>query len=148
MPERLCGRPVTVYKYPERVAIHERGALVAEHPRLIAKRQGTVRDPAHHPTPVRATRGPALDDAFRWGDAPPLLEYAQALRRHSGQGRRRLRRLQELQRTYPAEPFLAAIRQALAFGLFDMARLEALILKQVAGDFFALHDPEEPPDAF
>ena len=56
--------------------------------------------------------------------------------------------MQELQRTYPAEPFLAAIRQALAFGLFDMTRLEALILKQVAGDFFALKAPEEPPDAF
>ena len=77
-----------------------------------------------------------------------MHEYAQALRRHTGQGRRRLRRLQELQRTYPAAPFQAAIRQALAFGLFDMARLEALILKQVAGDFFALEAPGEPPDAF
>ena len=148
VPERLCGRPVTVYKYPERVAVHDRGTLVAEHARLIDCRQGTVRDPAHHPTPVRKARAAAPEDTFPWGDAPLVHEYAQALRRHTGQGRRRLRRLQELQRTYPAAPFQAAIRQALAFGLFDMARLEALILKQVAGDFFALEAPEEPPDAF
>ena len=147
VPERLCGQPVTVYKHPERIAVHHRGTVVAEHARLIDRRQGTVRDPAHHPTPIRKGRVAPPDEAL-WGETPLLCEYAQALRRHVGQGRRRLRRLQELQRTYPAEPFLAAIRQALAFGLFDMARLEALILKQVAGDFFALKAPSEPPDAF
>ena len=147
VPERLCGQPVTVYKHPERIAVHHRGTVVAEHARLIDRRQGTVRDPAHHPTPIRKGRVAPQDEAL-WGETPLLCEYAQALRHHVGQGRRRLRRLQELQRTYPAEPFLAAIRQALAFGLFDMARLEALILKQVAGDFFALKAPEEPPDAF
>ena len=147
VPERLCGQPVTVYKHPERIAVHHRGTVVAEHARLIDRRQGTVRDPAHHPTPIRKGRAAPRDEAL-WGETPLLCEYAQALRHHVGQGRRRLRRLQELQRTYPAEPFLAAIRQALAFGLFDMARLEALILKQVAGDFFALKAPSEPPDAF
>jgi hypothetical protein len=35
-----------------------------------------------------------------------------------------LRRL----RTYPAGPYLAAIDQALHFGLFDLQRLETLIL--------------------
>ena len=36
--------------------------------------------------------------------------------------------------------------QALQFGLFDLARLETLILRQVAGDFFNL-DPGEDDDA-
>jgi hypothetical protein len=51
---------------------------------------------------------------------------------------RALRRLLELKRTYPSGPFLAAIDQALHFGLFDLQRLETLILKHVAGDFFNL----------
>ncbi len=51
---------------------------------------------------------------------------------------RPLRRLLELQRTYPGAPFLAALEQALQFGLFDLGRVEALILKHVAGDFFNL----------
>jgi len=55
-----------------------------------------------------------------------------------GRGPRALRRLLEMKRTYPAAPFLAAIEQALQFGLFDLARLETLILRQVAGDFFNL----------
>jgi hypothetical protein len=43
-----------------------------------------------------------------------------------------------LKRTYPSAPFLAAVEQALQFGLFDLGRLERLILKQVIGDFFTL----------
>ena len=65
--------------------------------------------------------------------------YAAALKqRGNGWGRRALRRLIGLKRTYPSGPFIAAIEQALQYGLFDLGRLEALILKQVAGDFFAL----------
>ena len=49
-----------------------------------------------------------------------------------------------IQRTYPKEPFLAAVRQAAHFGLYDLGRLEKLILQQVAGNFFALNlDPDD-----
>ena len=41
-------------------------------------------------------------------------------------------------RTYPTEPFLAAVAQALTYGLYDLTRLESLILKQVRGAFFQL----------
>lgn len=40
------------------------------------------------------------------------------------------------------EPFLAAVAQALAYGLYDLTRLESLILKQVRGVFFQLR-PED-----
>ena len=51
-----------------------------------------------------------------------------------------------MQRTYPPGPFIAAIEQALRYGLFDLGRLEDLVLKQVAGDFCALNT-EDPDDA-
>ena len=60
--------------------------------------------------------------------------------------RRALRRLSEMRRTYPPGPFIAAIEQALRYGMFDLTRLEDLILKQVGGDFFAL-STAEPDDA-
>jgi hypothetical protein len=70
-----------------------------------------------------------------------LDQYVAALKRRApGRGVSRLRRLLELQRSYPAEPFLAAVKQALQYGLFDLARLERLILERVAGDFFNLDD--------
>ena len=60
-----------------------------------------------------------------------------------GRGVRPLRRLLEFKRTYPAAPFLAAVAQALRFRLFDLGRLEALILQQVAGDFFNLDEGDD-----
>ena len=98
----------------------------------------------------RAARGqPALDLAPVAGDLLSQIRGAHAGTRGGGRphaGRcpgRSLRRLPELQRTYPPEPFLAALGEALHYRLFDLARLEALILRAVAGDFFALHPEEE-----
>ncbi len=59
---------------------------------------------------------------------------------------RALQRLLQIKRTYPREPFLAALQQALKFGLFDLARLERLVLRHVAGDFFALGDDDGGDD--
>jgi hypothetical protein len=72
--------------------------------------------------------------------APPVLaDYVQALIAHApGRGAARLKRLLQLSRTYPPEPFLATVAQALTYGLYDLTRLESLILKQVRGDFFQL----------
>ena len=60
------------------------------------------------------------------------------LHRPHGRGVRALHRLVQIMRTYPRQPFLAAVEQALKFGLFDLTRLEHLVLRHVAGDFFAL----------
>ena len=41
-----------------------------------------------------------------------------------------------------------AVEQALKYGLFDLSRLETLVLRHVAGKFFALDDDgqEDTPD--
>jgi len=57
---------------------------------------------------------------------------------------RPLRRLLDLKRTYPEEAFNAACEQALHYGLFDLTRLERLILGRVAGDFFRINEEEDP----
>ena len=70
-----------------------------------------------------------------------LDAYVSALAAHlNGRGTRALNRLLQLKRSYPPQPFLAAVEQALKYGLFDLNRLETLVLRHVAGDFFALDD--------
>jgi transposase len=146
-PERFVGQSVSVYKHAKEIHITRRGAEIARHPRLIGQRDGRHTLPGHHRIPVRASRGPALEEQLLRGDHPSLERYAAALKQRAyGRGVRALRRLLELKRTYPAGPFLAAIDQALHFGLFDLQRLETLILKHVAGDFFNL-DGEKDGDA-
>ena len=47
-----------------------------------------------------------------------------------------LRRLLRLLRDYPRAPFLTAVRSAEQYGLFDLDRLERMVLKQIASDYF------------
>ena len=91
-----------------------------------------------------ASRTPQIEPQLL-RDSAELEAYARALKQR-GRGRsvRALRRLIEIQRTYPKEPFLAAVRQATHFGLYDLGRLEKLILQHVAGNFFTLNlDPDD-----
>lgn len=140
VPERLVGKTVVVYKHYERVEIHHRGAVVASHERVIGERDVRRTLPGHHTVAQRAAREPALAEQLLRGEHEVLQRYASALKLHHrhGRGVRALHRLVQLKRTYPIEPFLGAVEQALKFGLFDLTRLEHLVLRHVAGDFFAL----------
>jgi transposase len=143
VPERLLGKQVSVHKRPEQVLIFAGQHLVAEHPRLTGKRHTDHLIKSHHTSLQRGKTpsGPSTQERALTGHEPLLDQYVAALKQRApGRGVGRLRRLLELKRTYPAEPFLAAIKQALHYGLFDLVRLERLILDKVAGDFFHLDD--------
>jgi transposase len=146
VPERWVGKKVAVHKRPEQVLVYADRKPIAEHLRLIGQRQGEQRAEGHHPRlERRRATGPSPQEQALTGRDPRLDAYVLALKKRApGRGVGKLRRLLELKRTYPAEPFLAAVEQALHYGLFDLLRLERLILERVAGDFFAL---AEGPDA-
>ena len=147
VPERFVGQSVAVYKLPAEIRVCRKDVTLAVHPRLIGERDARNTLPGHHTIPVRQNRGTRCEEASLSGHHPSLDRYVATLKqRGNGWGRRALRRLIGLKRTYPAGPFIAAVEQALQYGLFDLGRLEALILKQVAGDFFAL-DTGEDDDA-
>jgi hypothetical protein len=140
VPERFVGQSVAVYKLPAEIHVCRKGNTIAVHRRLIDQREAKSTSPRHHSIPVRENRGTAREETLLSGYHPSLDRYVAALRQRGGNGwgRRALRRLIDMKRTYPAGPFIAAIEQALQYGMFDLGRLEALILKQVAGEFFAL----------
>jgi transposase len=143
VPERWVGKKVAVHKRPEQVLVYADRKLIAEHPRLIGRRQGEQRAKGHHNQLERRRppSGPSPQEQALTGRDRRLDASVVALKKRApGRGVAKLRRLLELQRTYPAEPFLAAIEQALHYGLFDLARLERLILERVAGDFFDLEE--------
>jgi len=141
VPERFLGQKVAVHKQPEQVLVFAAQRLLAEHPRLVGQREAFSLIKAHHPTlhRGRTPSGPSPQEQALTGRASCLDRYVAELKhRAPGRGVARLRRLLELKRSYPAEPFLGAIEQALQYGFFDLNRLEGLILERVAGDFFDL----------
>ena len=140
VPERFVGRPVEVHKYWDLVKIHHGRQLIAEHERAAGERNKRITAPGHYSTlPPRKTAGPSTEEKALAGRSEALDQYLALLKkRFPGRGGGRLQRLLHLQRTYPDDAFLAAVRQALEYGLFDLARLERIILKNIADDFFDL----------
>jgi Mu transposase-like protein len=137
VPDRLVGKPVSVHKYLAEIQVWHRGTLIATHARRIGERDARHTLPGHHRVPNRRDARPAPERLLLGDDHPAIAGYAAALKQR-GRGLQTLRRLLEMKRTYPAEPFLAAVEQALRYGLFDLGRLEALVLKFAAGEFFRL----------
>jgi len=147
VPERLMGKEVEVHKLWDRVEVFFQNQKVADHPRLIDKRETRSTAQGHHPplNRQRAHEGPCNEEKALRGQQEWLDQYVEELKRHSsGRGVMSMRRLLDLKRTYPPEAFEKAVVQALRYGLYDLPRLEQMVLSQVAGNFFTLEEEEEP----
>ena len=57
-----------------------------------------------------------------------------------------LRRLWQLWRDYPRRPLLAAVREATHYGLYDVDRLERMVLRTIAGEYFPRPAESDEPD--
>jgi hypothetical protein len=124
VPERFVGQSVAVYKLPTEIRVCRKDTTIAAHRRLIGERDAKNTLPGHHTIPVRQNRGTRCEEALLRGHHPSLDRYAAALKQRSnGWGRRALRRLIGMKCTYPSGPFIAAIEQALQYGMFDLGRL-------------------------
>jgi len=79
--------------------------------------------------------------------APELADYVAALKQR---GRRYLtivlRQLLRILRDYPRQPVLSAVAQAARYGLYDLDRLERMILRRIARDYFLLDESKGTPD--
>jgi hypothetical protein len=75
---------------------------------------------------------------------PKLGDYLAAIKaRCPGRRVRMLRRLLGMLRDYPRPTLLTAVDAALEYGLFDLDRLDRMVLRNVARDYFVL-DPTGP----
>jgi hypothetical protein len=148
VPERLIGKQVEVYKYPDQVKVLFRHREVAEHSRLVGKRDAQSTLKAHRRAKRRqAYQGPSIEERQLRGESEVLDRYVSGLKKRSpGRGVSRLRRLLAMRRTYPRQAFVAAVEKALQYGLYDLHRLEHLILERVAGDFFQIDPDNEGPE--
>jgi len=146
IPERLIAKEVEIHKLWDRIEIFWKQQKVAEHERLIDKRETRSTLQGHH-LPLhrqRAHQGPCKEQRDLQGHSEPLDRYVEELKkRSSGRGMRQMRKLLSLKHTYPANPFLQAVEQALHYGMYDLSRLEQIILSHVAGDFFNIQEDDE-----
>lgn len=141
VPESLLGCQVEVYQYMESIEIFYQHRKVATHRRLLGKRYQRSTNKAHHPGLRRATIREEVSEAERQltGINTTLDIYLQQLKSHvRGRGLLAFKQLLYLKQLYPTEAFMAAIISAERYHLYDMKRLETIILRFISHDFFNL----------
>jgi transposase len=143
-PWRLIGRRLEVRETKDRVDLYDGPRRVGSHDRLPEHVDTRVTLPEHRPprgAKVFARPAPSPEERDLAKGGPEVAAYV-ALLKKRGRSWRALRRLMTMVNDYPREPLLAAVRLATHYGLDDMDRLEGLVLRHIAGDFFPL-----PPEA-
>lgn len=140
-PYRLIGRALEVRETLERVVLYDGPRRVASHVRVHGPFDTRVTDPAHRPPRGQGLtrhRPPAPELIEILQIAPCLALYLNAFKSHVGERRAPLRRLLSMLRDYPREAFLAAVADAERYRLFDLDRLEKMVLRRIADDYFPL----------
>jgi transposase len=147
---KLIGRTVEVHQSYKQILIYHAGRLVATHNRLPEAGNERVLLPEHRfergDNPRTKERRAEEESLFKI--VPEIADYIQQLKDHGRCSVLILRQLLRMAREYPREPFLRALLLALQYRLFDMHRLETLILRHVASDYFEIstnngEDPDE-----
>jgi hypothetical protein len=91
-------------------------------------------------------RHPQPEEKANVAAAPELAEYVAGLKQRSRKiVKLALRQLLRFVREYPREPLLGAVREAGHYGLYDLDRVERMILRRVAREYFLL-DEGSPDD--
>jgi transposase len=148
VPEKHIGQSVHIYKYPQEIKIFYKNTEIASHLRIIGeKEKRSIIKEHHQQVNTQRNRRIACDAEYHLKGEHELLDtYINALKNNvRGRGQRTFERLLSLKRTYPKEAFLNAISQAHKYHLYDLSRVERLIIQYASGNYFnlTLEDSDE-----
>jgi predicted transcriptional regulator len=143
VPYEHIGRRVEVRETKDRILVYAGPRETASHDKVMDTRRQRVTHPGHRPPRRdRVKRAPPEEETSVIAAAPELSVYVTELRRRSpGRGTLALRRLLRMVREYPREPLLAAVRCAHHYGLYDLERLERMVLRNIGDAFFSFDAP-------
>jgi hypothetical protein len=145
VPVSWIGRRVEVRETRDRIEIELDARHIVTHVRALTPSQMRITLAEHKPPRGEGVRrsDPHPEEQAILEAAPEMAAYVTALKQ---KGRKvvafALRQLLRLLKEYPREPFLAAVAEASRYGLYDLDRLERMILRRVARDYFLLGETE------
>jgi len=149
VPTAFIGRRLEVRETQNRVVMYEGPREVAAHDREVEPRNRHVFRPEHRPPRGQGWRHerepfPEEKDLLRL--LPEIEAYLGGLKRRGKlQTTLALRQLLRMAREYPREPVLTAVQTAAHYGLYDLGRLERMVLRGLATTYFQLPRSLDPP---
>ena len=144
VPVDLIGRRVEVREARDNIEIQLDRRHLITHRRLEDAEHRHVMLAEHRPPRGVKRPDPPPEEAQILKGVPEIAGYVTALKKNS----RKLlvlalRQLLRMVREYPREPLVAAVAEAERYGLYDLDRVERMILRLVAREYFLLNnDPE------
>ena len=145
VPVAWIGHRVEVRETRDKIEIEMDARHIVTHARAVTPLSQRVTLTAHRPPRGEGVKrsDPHPEEKAIVEAAPETALYVAALKQKSRKVvALALRQLLRLLREYPREPFLAAVHEAAQYGLYDLDRLERMILRRVARDYFLLLDPD------
>jgi len=149
VPLDWIGRRVEVRETQDKIEIQLDARHLVSHRRLAEAEHQRILLAEHRPPRGQGLprSDPHPEEKAILTAVPEMAEYVAALKQR---GRKVLtlvlRQLWRLVREYPREPLLAAVQEAARYGLYDLDRLERMILRRVAREYFLLKDGKESDD--
>lgn len=139
-PEAWIDRRVVVREYKDRIEIDLGRGTSVVHRRLIGVTDACVTLLEHRrPRGARPKPSSHPEEATILTAAPELAGYVAALKARGRKGPTlALRHLVRMVREYPRGPLVAAIAEAHAYGLLDLDRVERMVLRRIAHEFYNL----------
>ena len=149
VPVSWIGRRVEVRETKGKIEIELDARHLVAHVRALTPQQQRITLAAHRPPRGEGVKrsDPHPEEQAILHAAPEIEPYVTALKQKARKAvALALRQLLRLLREYPREPFLAAVGEAARYGLYDLDRLERMILRRVARDYFLLGETDSDHD--
>ena len=147
VPVDWIGRRVEVRESKDKIEIQLDARRLVVHRRIGEAKDQRITLAEHRPP--RGQRAPRPDphpeENAILSAAPELAGYVAGLKQRSRKVvTLALRQLLRFVREYPREPLLGAVLEAARYGLYDLDRLERMILRRVTREYFLLdREPQE-----
>jgi transposase len=141
VPVDWIGRRVEVRETKDKIEIQLDARRLVTHRRIAEAEHQRVMLAEHRPPRGQrdARPDPHPEEKAIVTAAPELADYVAGLKQRSRKAVTfALRQLLRLVREYPREPLLGAVREAGRYGLYDLDRLERMILRRVTREYFLL----------
>ena len=150
VPVAWIGRRVEVREAKDKIDIQLDPRHIVTHPRVPEGESQRITLAEHRPPRGQGIKrtDPHPEEQAILQTAPELADYLAALKKR---GHRyltlALRQLLRIVRDYPRQPVVSAVAEAARYGLYDLDRLERMILRRIARDYFLLdHWKKGNPD--
>jgi len=149
-PWKLIGKKLEVRETKAQIELYDGPRCVGVHERTWQhlKDRRHVSLPEHRPPRgERVPQTPTAAETALLLAGPHMTGYLDGIKkRERGRSAIAMRKLARMMADYPRQAFVAALEAAAQYGLFDLERVERLILRNVARDFFPNVMREKEPD--